>query len=289
VFSAATIAAGGTLGIIIPPSVLFILYGVTFNLSVSELFVAGILPGLLMLGGLVATATVISRRRGYGTTDYSFSVTAILRSMFRARNSLLAIVVLLGGIFTGLFTPSESASIAILFVVTAEFLSGHIDDFEFVTESVQLTVYLVGIIIPVLITSIMIQQSLSFLSLQDLVSNAILALDSPILVGVALLIVMLLSGSILASIPNMILTAPLLAPAAFALGISPLMWGVIFMISDAIGFITPPYGLNLYIMSSITDIDYIKIARAAVPYFLVLTSVLVLFFVFPEANVLAAG
>ena len=289
VFSAATIAAGGTLGIIIPPSVLFILYGVTFNLSVSELFVAGILPGILMLGGLVVTATVISRRHDYGTTDYSFSLTAIGRSMFRARNSLLAIVVLLGGIFTGLFTPSESASIAILFVVTAEFLSGHIDDFGFVTESVQLTVYLVGIIIPVLITSIMIQQSLSFLNLQDLVSNAILALDSPILVGVALLVVMLLSGSILASIPNMILTAPLLAPAAFALGISPLMWGVIFMISDAIGFITPPYGLNLYIMSSITDIDYIKIARAALPYFVVLTAVLVLFFVFPEANVLAAG
>lgn len=289
VFSAATIAAGGTLGIIIPPSVLFILYGVTFNLSVSNLFIAGILPGVLMLGGLVVTATLISHRRGYGTTDYSFSVTAILRSMFRARNSLLAIVVLLGGIFTGLFTPSESASIAILFVVTAEFLSGHIDDFEFVTESVRLTVYLVGIIIPVLITSIMIQQSLSFLNLQDLVSNAILALDSPILVGVALLVVMLLSGSILASIPNMILTAPLLAPAAFALGISPLMWGVIFMISDAIGFITPPYGLNLYIMSSITDIDYIAIARAAVPYFVVLTAVLVLFFVFPEANVLAAG
>jgi C4-dicarboxylate transporter DctM subunit len=288
VFSAATIAAGGTLGIIIPPSVLFILYGVTFNLSVSELFVAGILPGILMLGGLVVTATVISSRHDYGTTDYSFSPTAILQSMFKARNSLLAIVVLLGGIFTGLFTPSESASIAILFVVTAEFLSGHIDDFEFVTESVKLTVYLVGIIIPVLITSIMIQQSLSFLNLQDLVSNAILALDSPILVGVALLVVMLLSGSILASIPNMILTAPLLAPAAFALGISPLMWGVIFMISDAIGFITPPYGLNLYIMSSITDIDYIKIARAAFPYFVVLTSVLVLFFVFPEANVLAA-
>lgn len=289
VFSAATIAAGGTLGIIIPPSVLFILYGVTFNLSVSNLFVAGILPGLLMLGGLVVTATVISRRHDYGTTDYSFSLIAILRSMFRARNSLLAIVVLLGGIFTGLFTPSESASIAILFVVTAEFLSGHIDDFAFVTESVRLTIYLVGIIIPVLITSIMIQQSLSFLNLQDLVSNAILALDSPLLVGVALLVVMLLSGSILASIPNMILTAPLLAPAAFALGISPLMWGVIFMISDAIGFITPPYGLNLYIMSSITDIDYIRIARAALPYFVVLTAVLVLFFVFPEVNVLAAG
>jgi C4-dicarboxylate transporter DctM subunit len=289
VFSAATIAAGGTLGIIIPPSVLFILYGVTFNLSVTDLFVAGILPGILMLGGLVATATVISHRQGYGTTAYSFSPAAILRSMFRARNSLLAIVLLLGGIFTGVFTPSESASIAILFVVTAEFLSGHIDDLDFVTEAVQLTVYLVGIIIPVLITSIMIQQGLSFLSLQDAVSDAILALDAPVLVGAALLVVMLLSGSILASIPNMILTAPLLAPAAFALGISPLMWGVIFMISDAIGFITPPYGLNLYIMSSITDIDYIRIARAALPYFFVLTSILVLFFLFPELNVLAAG
>jgi C4-dicarboxylate transporter DctM subunit len=289
VFSAATIAAGGTLGIIIPPSVLFILYGVTFNLSVTDLFVAGILPGILMLGGLVATATVISHRQGYGTTEYSFSPAAILRSMFRARNSLLAIVLLLGGIFTGVFTPSESASIAILFVVTAEFLSGHIDDLDFVTEAVQLTVYLVGIIIPVLITSIMIQQGLSFLSLQDAVSDAILALDAPVLVGAALLVVMLLSGSILASIPNMILTAPLLAPAAFALGISPLMWGVIFMISDAIGFITPPYGLNLYIMSSITDIDYIRIARAALPYFFVLTSILVLFFLFPELNVLAAG
>ncbi|MFB6196419.1 MAG: TRAP transporter large permease [Haloplanus sp.] len=289
VFSAATIAAGGTLGIIIPPSVLFILYGVTFNLSVSALFLAGVIPGFLMLGGLIVTSTIISDRNDYGTTTYSFSPTSILRSTLRARNSLLAIALLLGGIFTGVFTPSESASIAILFVVVAEFLSGHIDGLDFLTASVRLTIYLVGIIIPVLITSIMIQQSLSFLNLQDVVSNAILALDSPILVGIALLVVMLLSGSILASIPNMILTAPLLAPAAFALGISPLMWGVIFMISDAIGFITPPYGLNLYIMSSITDIDYMHIARAALPYFLVLTSILVLFFAFPELNVLAGG
>ncbi|WP_049987449.1 TRAP transporter large permease [Halobellus rufus] len=287
VFSAATIAAGGTLGIVIPPSVLFILYGVTFNLPVSDLFIAGTLPGLLMLGGLIATATVISHRNGYGSDEYSFDVRAILRSVLRARNSLLAIVVLLGGIFTGVFTPSESASIAILFVVTAEFLSGNIRGTAFLTESVRLTVYLVGIIIPVLVTSILIQQSLSFLGLQDVVSAAILTLNSPVLIGITLIAVMLLSGSVLASIPNMILVAPLLAPAAFSLGISPLMWGVIFMISDAIGFITPPYGLNLYIISSITDIDYMRIAWAALPYLGVLTSILVLFFVFPELNVLA--
>mgnify|MGYP000097274670 CR=1 FL=1 len=288
VFSAATIAAGGTLGIVIPPSVLFILYGVTFNLPVSDLFIAGTLPGLLMLIGLITTATVISYRNDYGTDEYTFDVRSVLRSVLKARNSLLAIVILLGGIFTGVFTPSESASIAILFVVTAEFVSGNIRGTAFIVESVRLTIYLVGIIIPVLVTSIMIQQSLSFLDLQDLLSNAILALDSPILIGATLIVVMLLSGSVLASIPNMILVAPLLAPAAFSLGISPLMWGVIFMISDAIGFITPPYGLNLYIISSITDIDYMRIAWGALPYFLVLTSILVLFFVFPELNVLAA-
>jgi C4-dicarboxylate transporter DctM subunit len=99
--------------------------------------------------------------------------------------------------------------------------------------------------------------------------------------------ILLLTGMTLSSVPNMVLTAPLLAPAAFHLGLSPVMWGVVFLINDAIGFITPPYGLNLYIISSITGIDYIEVARAALPYMGILYLLWIAFFMFPEINVLA--
>jgi C4-dicarboxylate transporter DctM subunit len=287
-FAAATIAAGGTLGIIIPPSVLFIIYGITFNVSVTELFLAGTIPGILMMLSLSAMASYISYKRNYGDgSKFSFDGKRVLRTTWEAKTAIGVIVVLLGGIYAGIFTPSESAVVALLYLVLVGLWTRELNSFDQLLHSFTTVTTLIGIIVPVFVTSFMVQQGLSFLGLQSAVANAVLALTNPWIIGLVMVIILLISGSVLASVPNMILTAPLLAPVAFHLGLSPLMWGVVFMISDAIGFITPPYGLNLYIISSITELDYIKVAYAALPYLVVLTIIMVVFIVFPELNVLA--
>lgn len=285
-FAAATIASGGTLGIIIPPSILFILYGALFNVSIADLFLAGIIPGVLMLGGLTAVSTVQSYRHDFGRERTAFSPTDVVRQAWRAKYALAAIAILLGGIYTGTFTPTESAAVATGYILLVGLVTNRFTEFDQLLRAMTTAVTIQGIIIPIYVASVMIQQNLSFLGLQQAIADTIQALGSPWLIGAAMVVVMLLSGSFLASVPNMILIAPLLAPIAATLGLSPVMWGVVFMMSDAIGFITPPYGLNLYIISSLTGIDYIKVALAATPYLAILIVIWLTFFIFPELNVL---
>ena len=287
-FAAATIASGGTLGIIIPPSILFILYGALFNVSITDLFLAGIIPGVLMLVGLTTVSTVQSYRHGYGRERTTFSPVDVLRQGWRAKYALAAIAILLGGIYSGVFTPTESAAVATGYILLIGLVTSRFAEFDQLLRAMTTAVTIQGIIIPIYVASVMIQQNLSFLELQEVIADAIASLGSPWLIGAAMVAVMLLSGSFLASVPNMILVAPLLAPIAALLGLSPVMWGVVFMMSDAIGFITPPYGLNLYIISSLTGIDYIRVALAAVPYLAVLVLVWLAFFIFPGLNVLVS-
>jgi C4-dicarboxylate transporter DctM subunit len=285
-FAAATIAAGGTIGVIIPPSVMFILYGVTFNVSVPDLFLAGVIPGLLLMFGLSAVATYVSWKNDYGTAEQEFSITNIAKQFWVSKDAFIAIAVLLGGIYAGFFTPSESAVAAIVYISLAS-ITNEDADFREIVDSLFTAARLSAMIVPILVTSIMVQQNLSYIGLRQIVGNAIIGLGNPWLIGAAMFFILFLSGMTLASVPNMVLVAPLLAPAAFHLGLSPLMWGVIFLINDAIGFITPPYGLNLYIISSITGIDYVSVATSALPYLLVEYSIWIAFFVFPWLNFLA--
>lgn len=287
-FAAATIASGGTLGIIIPPSILFILYGALFNVSITDLFLAGIIPGVLMLGGLTAVSTIQSYRNGYGRERTAFSPTDVFRQGWRAKYALAAIAILLGGIYSGVFTPTESAAVATGYILLVGLVTGRFTEFDQLLRAMTTAITIQGIVIPIYVASVMIQQNLSFLGLQEVIADAIAALGSPWLIGAAMVVVMLLSGSFLASVPNMILVAPLLAPLAANLGLSPVMWGVVFMMSDAIGFITPPYGLNLYIISSLTGIDYIRVALAAMPCLAVLILIWLTFFAFPGLNVLVS-
>lgn len=288
-YAAATIASGGIVGTILPPSVLLIVYGVMYGVSVPDMFLAGIVPGIVILGGLVVVNTALSRRNDYGidTSNFEFDSRRVLRTAWEAKIGLGTIVILLGGIYVGLFTPSEAAAVAVFYILALSLALRKITRLEQVVGACFTSLLLIGVILPIIVVAVAIQQNLSFLGIQDAVSQAILSLGHPWLVVLAMMAVMLLTGSVLASVPNIALTVPLLTPAAMELGLDPVTWAIIFIISDAIGFITPPYGLNLYIISGITDIDYLEVTYEALPYLGMLIGVWALFFAVPELNVLA--
>jgi C4-dicarboxylate transporter DctM subunit len=157
-------------------------------------------------------------------------------------------------------------------------------------ESIQAmknAITLTGVILPLLVSAILVQQGLSFVGLQDALGQSIANAGSNITTIILLSLVLLITGMTLSSVPNMILTAPMLAPAAYSIGLDPLAWGVIFLMNDAIGFITPPFGINLYVASRVSEIEYMKIARAAVPYVVMLYGLWIVFLLFPEINILA--
>ncbi|APX97847.1 TRAP transporter large permease [Natronorubrum daqingense] len=288
-YAAATIASGGIVGTVLPPSVLLIVYGVMYGVSVPDLFIAGIVPGIAILFGLVAVNTTLSWRNDYGqdSSAFEFQPWEIVQTAWQAKVGLGTIVILLGGIYIGIFTPSEAAAVAVFYILLMSVALGKITRLEQVVSASFTSLLLIGVILPIVVAAVAIQQNLSFLGIQEAVSEALLSLGSPWLVMLAMMLIMLATGSVLASVPNIALTVPLLTPAAMELGLDPVTWAIIFIISDAIGFITPPYGLNLYIISGITDIDYLRVTYDALPYLGMLIAVWALFFAVPELNVLA--
>ncbi|WP_022954297.1 TRAP transporter large permease [Leucothrix mucor] len=268
-FAAATIAAGGTVGIIIPPSIIFIVYGFLLNLPISELFIAGMLPGLLMVVAMMFTCWVISRRNGWGHI-IKFEPKRILRTGLRAYLGFLAIIIVVYGIYSGTFSPTEAASVTVGFSVLAGILVTREIKIRNLPAILMRSGHITGMLAPLIAVSVVMQQILSLLGAGEYVGGLISGLGDPFWILIACMMLVLAAGTVLESLPNTIILAPILAPIAYTAGVDPIHFAVIFLVGDAIGFITPPYGLNLYVASGITGIPYLQIVKHVIPYLVAL-------------------
>jgi C4-dicarboxylate transporter, DctM subunit len=279
-FAAATAASGGTVGVIIPPSLIFIIYGVLLGVSPGDLFIAGILPGILMVVAMMIVATVISSRNGWDTAGRT-SAPEILRTAWKANLGFLGIFVALGGIYSGIFSPTEVAGAVVLYSIVAGLLFTELRLREIPAVFLDSAV-VNGLIAPIVAVSLILQETFVAVGLPQTIQNflAPLATEAWIAVLIAMVVV-LLAGCVLESIPNVIIFAPILAPIAAHTGVNPIHFAMIFCVGDAIGFITPPYGLNLYVTSGITGYPYMQIALRTWPYLVALLVAWVLIACFP--------
>ncbi len=301
-FAAATAAAGGTVGIIIPPSIIFIVYGFLMNLSISDLFIGGLLPGLLMVLAMQGACMVISYLNGWGRL-IRLDATRILKTAVGAWLGFAAIGLVIWGIYAGIFSPTEAAGVTAGFCLIAGLLSyllykvffPGIDPHaerdraadadvgglfqqilvpgfalrelpELIMRSGQIT----GLLAPLIAISVVMQQILTLLGAKDFVTEMLGGLGGYYAILFACMGLVLAAGTILESLPNTIILAPILAPIAASIGIDPIHFAVIFLVGDAIGFITPPYGLNLYVASGITGIPYFRLLKYTMPYLVAL-------------------
>lgn len=265
-FSAATAAAGGTVGIIIPPSIIFIVYGFIMNLSISDLFVAGIFPGLLMIISMCVVCWWRSKRLGMGTIS-PLDVPNVLRTARKAYLGFFAIFIVIYGVYSGLFSPTEAAAITVGFcLVSGVFITREIKWRklpDILLRSGQLT----GMLAPMIAISIVMQQVFGLLGASEAVAAFVEWFgDGEIMVLLVCMGIVFVAGSILESLPVTVILAPILAPLAVSAGVDPVHFSVIFLVGAAIGFITPPFGLNLFVASGITGIPYIRIVPAITFY-----------------------
>ena len=305
-FSAATAAAGGTVGIIIPPSIIFIVYGFLMNLPISDLFVAGIIPGTLMVVGMQLACWIICRLNGWGHL-IPLQLDRILKTAFGAWLGFFAIGLVLWGIYTGKFSPTEAAGVTVGFCIIAGLVSyplnkmmgsspdkpieekGYAEMFvvegfklseipSIVTRSAQIS----GILAPLIAISVVMQQILSLLGAQTVIGDFVTSMGGYYAVLFTAMAIVFVSGMVLESLPVTIILAPILAPIAASVGVDPIHFSVIFLVGASIGFITPPYGLNLYVASGVTGVPYFRLLRYTVPYLFALITVWIVVALTPE-------
>jgi C4-dicarboxylate transporter, DctM subunit len=269
-FSAASVAAGGVVGIIIPPSVAFVLYGVSTGVSVSDLFIAGFLPGILMVGVLCSVAYVIARRRKFGEV-MPFSAKKAARAAVDTKYAIGAIVIILVGIYSGLFTPTEAGAVAAVYcLVVALFVTRQLKLREVPAVLIN-SARICGLVVPIVAVAVVFSQNMTMLRIPDMFVDTLLGFSTnPTMTLCLVVVILLIAGTIMEAAPNILILAPILTPIAAELGIDPIHFGVILVSALAVGFVTPPIGINLFVATAVSGVNFTSIARQVMPYVIAL-------------------
>jgi C4-dicarboxylate transporter DctM subunit len=284
-FAGATIANSSDLSIIIPPSIAFIIYGNITSVSVSALFVAGIIPGLITGAGTVLVAYLVSRKRGYRGLETRGSLKEILTALKDSLWALLAPVIILGGIYTGVFTPTEAAVVAVFYsLFVAVFVYRSVSWRAFVEILVDASVTS-SVIMFIVVFAGIFTWAASVIGIIDLAANFIIAISPNAIVMIILVNFLLLGlGMILDAISISYLIMPILMPVLAAFKIDPLWYGVIFIAALAIGQATPPVGVNLFTAANLIKGDLDSVAKEAVLFVVMDVIVLIILSLVPALS-----
>lgn len=281
-FSAAIIAAGGTTGIVIPPSITLVVFGVSAGVSIGDLFMGGFAPGIIMGASMCILSYFLCKKKGIKVAG-KFSLIEIVRSFKDSILALLMPFIVLGGIYGGVFTPTEAAAVAAvygLFIGMFVYKELKLKDLPGVmlkaTISTTLIMFIVG-------GANLFGWILTNAQVPHKVATFMSALsDNPIVFLMMINILLLIVGTLINASAAVVILVPILLPVAVAYGIDPVFFGVLMIVNLAIGCITPPVGLDLFVVSGITNIPIEKISKAVLPYLLVLIIDLLILTYFPQ-------
>lgn len=282
-YSAAVTASSSLIGPIIPPSITMVIFGVTASVSIGGLFLSGIVPGVLIGLGLMVMASIIAKRRGYQMAGEAISPRKFVALTGNALLALMMPVIILGGIFGGIMTPTEAAAVAVaysLLVGMLVFRELHLKDLPIlflragrVTAMIMIIVGVARIFADVLSSEQVPQQ----------LSAAIMSLtDNKWLILLLMNLFLLLVGCVMDTTAAIIILTPVLLPVATSIGLDPLTFGIIMCINLIIGLATPPLGICLFVAADIANISFEKLVMAIWPFLLVEVAVLLLITYIPE-------
>jgi tripartite ATP-independent transporter DctM subunit len=280
--SAGLMAAGGIIAPIIPPSMPFVIYGVTTNTSISQLFLAGIVPGLIMGIGLVIAWKLVLRDLRV-QQDPKLPLSGRLRATAKAFWALLMPVIIIGGMKTGVFTPTEAAVVAAFYALVIAF---------FVHRELTLA-QLHGVLVRAARTTAIVMFLCAgaavasyMVTLADL-PNTLAGLlgplvDHPRLLMAVMMLTLLVIGTALDLTPSILILAPVMLPIAVKAGIDPVYFGLMFVLNGAIGLITPPVGTVLNVVAGVGRLRFDEVVRGVAPFLLTYLVILSLFVAFPQ-------
>ncbi|MCD8350239.1 MAG: TRAP transporter large permease [Planctomycetaceae bacterium] len=266
-FSGAIAASGGSLGILIPPSIPMIVYAVTAEVSIGEIFTAGFIPGALIGTAFITVIYIVSRRRGYVGNGQPVRASHVWASFKDAIWAILTPVIILGGIYAGVFTATEAAAIAVLYaMIVGLFIHKELKIREFPDILVRSAVTTASTII-ILGFAIAFARYLTLMRIPNMVGQAILSYTSdPTVILCMFVALVFFTGMFMETIAQILIYTPLFLPILTNLGVSPIHFGVILVIGTELGLLTPPVGVNLFVAQGITGSPLGKLSRNAIPF-----------------------
>lgn len=281
-YAGALTASSGGLGVVIPPSIPMVIYGVTASESITKLFMAGIFPGILLAGGLMIANYMISKKRGY-TAGSTHQPGALRKACKDGIWAILAPVVILGGIYSGLFTPTEAAVVSVfytLFIGIFVHKELNLDGFK---ESLNSTTWLTGRVLIIMFTATAFGRILVENNIPGMIAQSLLEMTGSLaLIWIIVIVFLIFVGMFLETLATIMIVTPVLLPVMVSLGVDPIHFGIVLVCCCEIGFSTPPLGENMFISSSIAKVSIEEISIQAIPFVLVQLFVVVLLAFFPE-------
>ncbi len=267
-YACALVASGACTGILIPPSIAYIIVGLILGVSASTLFLAAAIPGVLIMLSIMITNAILNRIHGYEGDKTGFSLTRWRKAVWDGRYALLVPFIILGGIYSGIFTPTEAAAVAVATTIIIGMLQGSLklEDFpKMLVSSAKVN----GVILPIIALSLPLAQTLAALQVPQGFVFAMTSLtDDPAIIILLMIAILIAAGCVMETTPNIVVLSPILLPLAREIGMNDIQFCVMMVTSLGVGFITPPLGLNLFVISGITGESVLKIAWRAIPYVL---------------------
>lgn len=291
-FATAIVAVAGGLGVIIPPSIPFIMYGTTTGESVSDLFVAGIVPGVIIAALLMIYSIVYCKKYGEDrekinkVTD-ELRKNGLVKLLKESFFALLSPVIILGCIYSGVASPTEAAVISVFYaLILSIFVYKSIGIKKIFNVCVE-TIRTFAPILFILATSVAFSRVLTLMQVPQIISEWILnSFSNKVVILLVINLVLLVVGMVMDTTPAILILTPILLPIATAIGVNPVQFGVIMIVNLAIGFITPPIGINLFVASSLTDVPVMDIAKKSIPMIICFLIALLLFTFIPSISLM---
>ncbi|NWQ44594.1 TRAP transporter large permease [Bacillus sp. EB106-08-02-XG196] len=290
-FAAAVSASAGSIGVIIPPSIPFVLYGVIGSVSVGSLFLAGVIPGLLIGIGLMITSYIISKKNGYKPEHVKrMDFKSVWKATSDAKWALLIPVIILGGIYGGIFSPTEAAVVAVVYALAiGKFVYKELT-WQSIFESFREAVIINATTMIIIGLSVSFAYFMTLEQIPNDISGFLTDLSSsPVVILLAINILLLIVGMFIDTISALVVLTPILLPIVTAVGVDPIHFGVILVANLAIGFITPPLGVNLFVASSVGKVKFERIVRAIIPFMISMIICLLVITYVPELSLWLPG
>lgn len=270
-FSVALIAASGCLGVIVPPSIPMVMYGVATGASVGKLFMGGFGPALVVGGILIVLSLYICNKRGFKGSGNKFSIKKVIIEFKNAVWALFVPIIILGGIYGGIFTPTESAVVAVIYGLIAGIFIYRELTLKKIVDCLINSSITVGTVLIIVGTGTTLGKILTIERVPEMIANWMLGIsDSPIIILLVINLFLLVVGCVMDTTAAMLILAPILFPIAAACGVDLIHFGLIMVVNLAIGFVTPPVGVNLFVASGIGNLEFGKLSKAIVPFIIAL-------------------